>query len=192
MHRPIALSESHPLFIRRDDAVFVFVDIQEVFAPHIDEMDRVVKGCRTLGQAATRMELPRLLTEQYPKGLGRTVDPVMEVLPGVKPIEKSAFSCCGETRFMEALEDLGRKSVVICGIEAQVCVLQTILDLRGLGYDVWAVVDAISSRKPLDRETAFRQYEQAGAALTTCEAVLFQLLVDARNPDFKDVQAFVK
>ena len=186
----------HPFSLDRDDTIAVFVDLQERFAPTIADMEEVLAGASVLARATRRLALPFLVTEQYPKGLGPTLPPVADYLlgggPGQRrPIEKTAFSCCGEPAFLDALESSGRRSVVLCGIETHVCVLQTALDLLARDFGVWIVADAVGSRAPANRDLALRQLDAAGAVVTSVETALFQLLGDAKAPDFRDVQALV-
>ena len=187
-----AASRAHPYFLRREDAVFVFVDVQERFAPSIHGMQALVESTTTLARAADVLELPVLVTEQYPRGLGRTLPGIVAALPRHRPIEKTVFSCCAVPEFLEGLEAVERPSVVVCGIEAHVCVLQTVLGLRQLGYRVWLAADAVGSRAPADRELALMQMDNAGAVISSVETVLFQLLEDARAPHFRAVQDLIK
>lgn len=176
----------------RDDAVFAFIDLQERFVPSIHDIARVISRAAILARAAGILGLPVGVTQQYPKGLGPTVPELREALPLHEPIDKTVFSSLCEPAFRRSLEGTGRRSVVVSGIEAHVCVLQTSLDLLANGYKVWVVVDAVGSRTPFDRDLGLRQLEAAGAALSSTEMVLFQLLRDAKAPGFREVQALIK
>jgi nicotinamidase-related amidase len=148
------------------------------------------------------------VTQQYTRGLGATVAPILaaltEALPGDKdgagtvpaaefaPVEKTSFSAMGEPEFARRLKACGKKNVLVCGVEAHVWLLQTVLDLLAEGFDVFFVSDALSSRKRSDAEAAFRRMAAAGAVETTCESVLFELLEGAGKSGFKQISGLVK
>lgn len=180
--------------LKKEDAVLVLIDIQERLLPVVDEKERellenrnlvLTKGCRAL-------DVPILATQQYTKGLGPTIPSLREALGEFTPIEKTAFSAVREPSFMEALAALGKKTVILTGIEAHVCVMQTALDLMEKGYTVFLPVDCICSRKPMDKKLAAQRMEGAGVQLATCESVLFELCGGAREPGFKEISALVK
>jgi len=177
--------------LNRVDSVLIVIDVQEKFKPAISRWDetvanisKLIRGCKTLG-------VPIIATEQYPKGLGRTVPEIIELLES-QPIEKITFSCFGEQKFKQKLEALNRRQLIICGIEAHVCALNTALDARAGGYEVHYVVDAISSRKQSDKDIAVERVKQSGTYLAATEMVLFQLLKDAGNEKFKEISRIVK
>ena len=195
--------------------VLLVVDVQERFRPAISGFDAVVAGCARLVRAFRILGLPILVTEQYPRGLGKTVPEVADALgldrPGQGPVdgrpsgeggspggggppvfEKTAFSACGAPGILERLPAGRRLTVVVCGIETHVCVNQSVRDLLETGHAVEVCVDAVGSRKESDREVALRKMESSGAVLTTTEMVAFELLGDARHPKFKEVQALFK
>jgi nicotinamidase-related amidase len=174
--------------LRRNRAVLVVVDVQEGFRPAIDRFDDVVRRTTQLVQGARALEVPVLVTEQYPRGLGATVADVAAHLEGVTPIEKTVFSAARADGFDLA----GRDQALVLGIEAHVCVSQTVHDLLADGVDVHVAADAVSSRAPEDRERALRRFEDAGATVTTTEAALFELLERAGSPEFKFVQGLIK
>lgn len=177
---------------RREETVLVVVDVQERLLPHIrknEEMTeatvRLIRGCKALG-------VPIVVTEQYPQGLGPTTPAVKAEIEPWAPIVKASFSCCGEGAFNEAIRNAGRKDALLCGIETHVCVYQTARDLLEQGYRVHLVVDAVSSRRKIDRETAIRRMETMGAALTTVEMALFELLRVSGTAEFKAISKIVK
>ncbi len=174
-------------------AVLAVVDLQEKLLPAIHEAERITDACRLMIRAAEAFELPMLLTEQYPKGLGPTVGPIMELLEpaGVRPIEKTLFSACTE-EFRDGLKAAQRKQVIVIGIESHVCVQQTVLDLLRMGHPVWVCADAVGSRDPFDREMALHRMRQAGAFVTTTESVVFELTQEAGTERFKQVLKIVK
>ena len=180
------------------------IDVQERFRASMKGFDPMVSGCVRLIRAARLLELPILLTEQYPQGLGHTVREILDALHAAVPgaaappgrearvAEKTAFSSLGAAGIPEELKASGARSVLACGIETHVCVNQTVHDLLARGYHAHVAMDAVESRHPVDREAALRKMERSGAVLTTCEMALFELLRDAKHPRFKEVQALVK
>lgn len=139
---------------------------------------------------ANLLNVPVMATEQYPKGLGPTHPDLLRRLPQPVPA-KTAFSCGGCPGFLADLRRLNRPAVVLVGIEAHVCVMQTAFDLIDAGYTVFIPVDAVASRYEIDRETALRRLERAGAIPTTVEAVAFEWVADSTNPQFKAVSKLV-
>jgi nicotinamidase-related amidase len=169
-------------------SVLCVIDVQERLVAAMADAERVVARCRRLADAARLLGAPAVLTEQYPRGLGRTVPSLASVLPA--PIEKMSFSCMGASAFAAAVP-VGSVAV-LCGLETHVCVAQTALDLLASGRDVAVVVDAVTSRHAIDHEVALRRLEQAGAVLTTSEAVLFEWTRTAEHPRFQDVRQLVR
>lgn len=168
------------------------VDIQERLAAVMDYRGQVTARTALLIEAAKLLGVPVVATEQYPRGLGPTVEEVRAVLPPGAPLEKLAFSCCGETPFMEALERTGRKKVVLAGMETHICVLQTALDLLSAGCGVHIPRDAVCSRRKLDWLAGLDVAREAGAVVTSTETVLFQLLGRAGTEEFKKISKMVK
>jgi nicotinamidase-related amidase len=170
--------------LARDRVALVVVDVQEGFRPY-DSFAGVADACAKLVQAARILEVPRVVSEQYPKGLGHTA---VEVgLQDEVAIEKSVFSAARADGF-----DLGgREQAVVCGIETHVCVSQTVHDLLERGVEVHVPADAVGSRHALDYERGLERLERAGAVVTTVEAALFELLERAGTPEFKAVQKLI-
>ena len=167
----------------------IVVDVQEAFRRAVPSFDDVAKATATLVQGAGALNVPVIVTEQYPKGLGRTVPEVAAHLPpGTEPVEKVCFSAAEADGF--ALGD--RDQALVCGIEAHVCVNQTVLDLLERGVETHVAADAIGSRTDLNRELGLKKMERAGATLTSVEMALFELLRGSDAPAFKEVQALVK
>ncbi|GAB4389964.1 MAG: hydrolase [Thermodesulfovibrionales bacterium] len=178
--------------LRRDEAVLVIVDVQERLASVMAERQRVVDNCLHLIEAARLLEVPVVVTEQYPKGLGPTVAEISGALPSYRPVEKLTFDCCGEAAFMGAMSSVGRKKAVLAGMESHICVLQTALGLLDAGYGVHAVGDAMCSRRRENHETALGLMRDAGAVITCTETALFQLLERAGTPEFKAISRRIK
>ncbi len=168
-------------------SALLVIDVQERFAPAIEDFEQTAAGCARLAKTFGLLGLPVFATEQYPKGLGPTVEVVRAELAATPPA-KTCFSSLGCDEVREGLETSGARSIVVCGIEAHVCVNQTVHDLLTAGYEVHVAADAVDSRSGLDRDAALRRMERAGAVLTTVETAAFELLRDARHPSFKDVQ----
>ena len=174
-----------------DDTVLLMVDLQVKLARVIHQRDALVESAAKLVRGALALELPVLWAEQNPDGIGPTVPEVAELMPG-EPITKTSFSCCGEPRFAEALEQVGRRQVLMAGIEAHVCVHLTALDLLEAGYEVQIVADAVSSRTARNRDIGLQKAKAAGAILTSVETALFELLRVAEGPKFKAILQIVK
>jgi nicotinamidase-related amidase len=183
----------HENVLDSDAAVVVVVDLQEAFRQPIFEFDRIVARTATVVQAARLLNLPVLATEQYPQKLGATVPEITSVLPdGVAIVDKTAFSCCGASVFMEQLERLRRRQVVLCGIETHVCMSQTAHDLLARGYQVHVLADCTSSRTPQNREIGLAKMTRSGALPSSSEMALFELMVDARHEHFRGISKLVK
>ncbi|MCS6988737.1 MAG: hydrolase [Chloroherpetonaceae bacterium] len=175
-----------------DDTVLLIIDVQGKLATLMHERETLFKNLSRLIEGAQVLGVPILLTEQYPKGLGETAPELKALMPDVKPIEKLSFSCFGEEKFVEAFESLGREQVLVAGIEAHICVYQTVADLLEEGFDVHCVADAISSRAKENREIGLARMKDEGATITSTEMCLFELMRVASGPTFKTISALVK
>ena len=182
--------ESHRL--TRARAGLVVVDVQERLLPAIFEKERMVQNAVQLIQGAAILQVPIFATEQYRKGLGATAPEVAAAIPGFTPMEKLAFSACGAEGFVEALRASNRQDVVLCGIEAHVCVCQTCLDLVDQGFRVFVVADAISSRTAENHRLALDRMAAADAVIVSTEMILFELLERAGTDEFKRILPLVK
>jgi nicotinamidase-related amidase len=182
----------HPNLLRKDEALLVIVDIQTKLLNVIFERERLLSSCRKLLQAAKLLEVPMVMTEQYPKGIGPTDAQILEVLEGVGAVEKVTFSCCGVEDFNQSIAGFGKKQIVVIGIEAHVCVLQTVHDLLHQGYSVYVPYDAVSSRKEGDYRNALDRMRQAGAVIGSVESAVFELLERADTPIFREVSRLIK
>jgi nicotinamidase-related amidase len=168
----------------RDNTALIVVDVQEGFRPYAS-FATVADASRKLVQAARILDVPTIVSEQYPKGLGHTAPEVG--LEGEQPIEKTVFSAARAEGF-----DLGQRTqTIVCGIETHVCVSQTVHDLLDRGIEVHVPADAVGSRHEIDYERGLERMERAGAVVTTVEASLFELLGRAGTPEFKSVQALI-
>ena len=178
--------------IKASECSGLVIDIQERLFPAMHGRDELLHRVQLLLDGLKILNIPILVTEQYPKGLGATIDPLVSLLDQANTIEKISFSCCGEPGFMSALENLDRKRVVICGIEAHVCVLQTAIDLVERGFTPVVVADCISSRNPEDKMIAIERMRQEGALITSSESLLFELTNVAGTSQFKSISRLVK
>ena len=188
------MTHSTPLLCDRDHSLLLMVDLQEklLAAMGADERVQVLGAAKRLLRAATELEVPMLATEQYPKGLGATVPELRALLPATaRGFEKTCFSCCGADGFPQALP-ADRPQVILFGIEAHVCILQTALDLLARGRQVFVVEDGTCSRHPGHKANALARLRQAGVTVTNSESVLFEWVRDARHESFKAVSALLK
>jgi len=185
-------SKIKTLRIVRARAALAVIDIQERLLPAIFEGERVVQNTVRLIKGARILGIPVLITEQYKKGLGATVPAIAAEIEGLKQMEKVAFSACGAAGFEKALKTKKVTDVILCGIEAHVCVSQTCLDLLDRGFRVFVVVDAMSSRTTENQFIAVERMRDAGAVVVSTELVLFELLEKAGTEEFKQILALVK
>lgn len=175
------------------DCVLLVVDVQEAFIEPIHEIERVIERSRVMIEAARLLGLPIVVTEQYPKGLGRTVEVLRTALgQEQRYFEKQTFSCCGVEAVRQALLETGRSQVLLVGIETHVCVAQTALDVQALGLRPYVAVDAASSRRQLDADVALRRLARAGVVLTTTEAAIMEMTVWSRHEAFKGISRLIR
>jgi nicotinamidase-related amidase len=177
------------------DSILAIIDIQErlVAALPGEVGATLVRSAAILVQAAQNLSIPVILTEQYPKGLGATVTEIASLSTEKKPIEKLVFNCCNLPAFSEALEAATpRNSIILCGIESHVCVLQTALGLIERGYEVFIAADAVGSRTKFNWKMGLELLRQAGAVTGTAEIFLFQWLGEAGTEQFKKLSKLVK
>jgi nicotinamidase-related amidase len=179
-----------PELMSPGDTALLVVDVQERLAPAIAGSRRVVWNIRRLIDGAKTLALPVVATEQYPKGLGPTVPELAERLGAIP--SKLTFSCCGSPEILRELETRGVHKILTCGIEAHVCVQQTVLDLLAHGWRVYVAADAVGSRRDVDYRIALGRMDSAGATLTTTEAALFEWCGIAGTPEFQQISRLAK
>jgi len=179
--------------IEKNDVVFAAIDFQEKLLPAMKDPEalettviKLIKGIRSF------RTIPVIVTQQYTKGLGPTTAPVAEALGDFEPIDKTSFSALGQPAFTDALEATGRKTVLVCGIECHICVLQTVVELISRGYRVYVAQDCVASRKESDSRCGLERMAAAGAVITTYESILYELLREAKAENFKEISAIVK
>jgi len=179
-------------FLDKSDTILLIIDIQERIALVMKEKDKIVKNTQHLIELAKMINIPLVVTEQYPKGLGRTVSELQSSIPGYKPIEKTTFDCCGEPSFLSEIKKFGKKKIIVTGMETHVCVLQTTTSLLQAGFVTHVVQDAICSRTRENWQTGLAFMHDAGAVVTCTETVLFQLLRVAGTEEFKKISQRIK
>jgi nicotinamidase-related amidase len=184
--------DHHPSILRRDRAALLVVDVQERLWEVMRDRRRLADRLVVIVKACGLLEVPVFVTEQYPKGLGPTIGPLREVLADARPDVKMTFSCCGIEELPRALKRQGLEQVLVAGIEAHVCVLQTALDLLAAGFQVHLLTDAVSSRHEHDQRIAHRRLSRSGVTLSTVETAVFELMETAEAPEFKDVSKLIK
>jgi nicotinamidase-related amidase len=182
----------HPQCVCPEKTALCVIDIQEKFSAAIADFNAIAENAAKLITACRLLTMPVLVTEQYPRGLGKTVEAVAQCIGDARAMEKTSFSCTGASDFWPQLERCGADTVIVCGIETHVCVNQTVHALLHKGYSVHVILDAVGSRKSRDHETALRKMEHAGALPSTVELCLFELLGDANSKHFKEIQKLVK
>jgi len=186
---PTTLPRS-PSMMSRDDTALLVVDMQERLLPHISGHQRIAWNVARLIDGAKVLGMPVLATEQYPKGLGPTVADIADRLSDIP--SKLRFSCGGCPELFESLPDRGIHKLLLVGVEAHVCVQQTVFDLLTHGFHIFVAADAVGSRFELDLDVALRRMESAGANVTTTEAALFEWCEVAGTPDFKKISELVR
>lgn len=178
--------------INRENTVGLVIDMQERLVPAMEESEALVQNCQILIKGLQELGLPILVTQQYTKGLGETIEPIRSMLNNFKPIEKKDFSCCDEAEFARELEKSSPMNLIICGIESHVCVLQTAIDLKEAGLNPIVVMDCVSSRSFANVDLAAERFRFEGIMMTSYESILFELTRSASAPEFKTISNLVK
>src|SRR2546428_312720 len=183
----------HTALLDRRRTVVVLIDLQEGYRPALHAWDRVIAASALLVRGAALLDVPLLVTEQYPRGLGHTAVEVSTHFPaGLAVTEKTSMSCCGATPFAGGLAESGRTQVLVAGIETHACVNQTVHDLVAAGYQVHVARDATSSRRPADVGPAWEKMRAAGMLPTSSEQALLELVQNAEAAEFKTLQRLLK
>jgi nicotinamidase-related amidase len=180
------------MLIERDRSCLLVVDVQEKLAPAMADPAEVIRNAGILMQAAARLRIPLLVSEQYPQGLGSTVPELRALAPEPARVAKLSFSCAADPALQQRVRETQRSLIVIAGLEAHVCVLQSALGFRRAGHDVVVVADAISSRAPANREAALQRLRENGVEVATTEMVVFEWLGQAGTPEFKELSRLIK
>jgi nicotinamidase-related amidase len=174
------------------DSFLLLVDIQDRLAPAVRDPQRTISNAAILAKSAQRLGIPVYVSEQYPKGLGRTVPELAEYASDHATLEKLHFSCAGDRTLLERLSALRRGQVVITGMETHVCVLQTALGLQNAGMRVFVVQDAVSSRTDENKAAGLERMRSAGCSIVTTEMVVFEWLQKAGTAEFKELMQYIK
>lgn len=174
------------------DSALVVIDMQERLVPAMLAPARTLKNAALLIEAAHEMNVPVLLTEQYPAGLGRTMPEVRSVAGDAQIFEKLHFSCMEDTAFAKAIESLGRRQIVLAGMEAHICVVQTAASLLEAGYQVFVASDATASRSAESEQACLQRLSAAGVGIVTTEMVIFEWLGRAGTASFKKMLPKIK
>jgi len=174
------------------NTVLIIIDMQEKLARVMYERDAMFSNLQKLIRGLAVLGVPFLATEQYPQGLGPISPDIASLLPDVKPVAKAAFNCLADENFRREFEALGRKQVLVSGIEAHICVYQTVCDLISRRCEAYVVTDTVSSRTPENRQLSFEMMKQAGARLTSTEAALFELLKVGEGDKFKKISQIIR
>jgi nicotinamidase-related amidase len=173
------------MLLDKNESCLLIVDVQEKLTPHVLESEFLVERCQWLMKLAYDLDVPVLMSEQYPQGLGCTVKPLSDLSIIKHCVRKVHFSGFDEPSFLNTWQEMHKQQVIIAGIETHVCVLQTAMDMKKTDIDVFVVVDAVSSRHQLDHKFALKRMMQAGIHLITSEMVFFEWVRKAGTPEFK-------
>ncbi|MGY8749203.1 MAG: hydrolase [Pirellulales bacterium] len=179
-----------PLLMNADDTAVLVIDAQEKLMPLIHHQDQIQRNIIKLLQGAKALGVITAATEQYPRGLGTTVEPIQNELNPNEfcPVaEKTMFSCRQCEDLLTKLSKAGIQNLLLCGIETHICIAQSAMDLMSLGFRTFVCADAVGSRTPLDHQLGINRMESSGAVITTTEAAIFELCVDSKNPAFKTI-----
>lgn len=183
------------MLLNHTTSSLIIIDVQDKFMPTIHQADEMVENCKRLIQVAGLLDIPLLLTEQYPSGLGNTIAALVEMTKGAATsFDKTVFSALKDPAFKTHIMKHAvpqSSQLILAGIEAHVCVLQTALDLKALGYEVFVVADAVSSRDPGSLEFALSRLRAGGVHIVTTEMVMFEWVERFDSPVFKEMQSLI-
>lgn len=181
------------MLLKLQNSCLLIIDVQEKLTPLVLNHEKLVQNCQWLMRLAYELEVPIQVTEQYPKGLSRTVAPLRNEEVSAVYSEKVFFSCASEPDCLKAITQTDREEILIAGIETHVCVMQTALELQAMGKNVYVVVDAVSTRHEIDHRYGLKRMKAAGITLVTKEMVFFEWIRCAGTPRFKELsQRFLK
>lgn len=184
---------AHLNILDKNQTALVIVDLQEAFRSPIPDFEEIVVQTSIAVRGCHILDVPVFVTEQYPQGLGRTVEEILLSLPDdAEIVEKTTFSSCGASSFIEKLKAAHVKQILLAGIEAHICVNQTAHDLLNQGYQVHLLQDCISSRTIHAKQTGIEKMKLSGVIPSNVEMALFELMNDAKHEKFKEIQALVK
>ncbi len=176
-----------------ENCVLLIIDMQEKLLKAQNNKEKIQKNTIILAKAAKILEITVIVSEQYPQGLGETIREIKNNLPeNTRFYEKKSFSCCANTEFVDLIKKANKKQIIICGIESHICIHQTVSDLLSMGYEVYLVKDAISSRKEYEYSIGIERMIFGGAIPSCTEMVLFELIKCSSNENFRQIQGLIK
>jgi nicotinamidase-related amidase len=179
--------------LRVEDCVLGVIDIQERLLPPIFEKERLVRNAQLLIRLANILSLPVVLSTQYSKGLGQTIPEIASLLPNVKAVDKMEFGCFGNGEFCSAISVLaGRNTLLLCGMESHICVMQTALGALNQGLTVHVAADAVSSRAELNWKLGLERMKEAGAVISSTEMMIYELMSKSGTAEFKEMLQYLK
>ncbi len=179
--------------ILAEDTMALVIDFQERLVPVINNNEELIHNTEILIKGLQTLGVPTLVTQQYTKGIGMTVPALTEAIgEGFTYFDKITFSCAEDSTIIHSIEEMGKKNIIVCGIEAHICVLQTVIDLIAKGYQVILVEDCVGSRKDSDRLVGIRRAVAEGAVITSYESILFELTRVAKTEVFKEISRLIK
>ena len=177
------------MILDQDNSLLLIIDIQEKLLKAVFNKELLEKKSKILVEACSKLDVPMYTTEQYPQGLGETIEPLRK---SDYVFIKTAFNALDDEKLLNAIKDSGKKQIVVIGIETHICVYQTVLDLIERGHNVYVVCDCCASRSELNYKTSLELMKQLGARITTLEMVLFEFLKSSKHEHFKQIQALIK
>lgn len=175
-----------------ENSCLLIVDVQGKLAQLMYDKKQLFRNLQVLARGANMLDMKILVCRQNPRALGEVIDELVPHIEGIEPGDKNVFSCCGSDVFNTQLQAANVKNVILCGIEAHICVTQTAIDLIDKGYGVYVVVDAVSSRIESNKKIGLKRMEQEGVKVCSTEMVLFELLKTAEHPKFRDIAKLIK
>jgi nicotinamidase-related amidase len=178
--------------LSKEQTLLVLVDVQGKLAKIVHDSETLIENLGRLIQGLRILGIPIIWVEQYPEGLGSTVEEVAQYLTGLKPIRKISFDACKNETFTQAVKATGRRQLLVAGIETHICVYQTSIGLKALGYEVQVVTDAVSSRTLANKEIGLEKMKSAGITWTSVETALFELMKIAEGDHFKQIIKLLK
>ncbi len=183
----------HPKVLDKEKTALVIVDFQEAFRSPINDFAQIASRISIVVRGFLTLKLPIIITEQYPKGLGRTAEEILFLMPPeFEFIEKSAFSSCGANAFMDKLRATGASQIILCGLETHVCVNQTAHDLLNENFAVHLLTDCVGSRFSQDKAAGLKKMQMSGVVPSSVEMALFELMRDSKHEQFKEIQNLIK
>ena len=181
--------------LNKEKSHIIFVDMQDKLTPAIIDIEVVTKNCIKIAKLARLLSIGTTKTEQYPRGLESTVTQLNNELSHSVEFDKTHFSCVADSKIyahLVALKERGITQIVLCGIEAHICILQTAIQLQELGFTVYVVSDSTGSRNPLNHEIAYQRMRQSGVSIVNTEMVIYEFLQKSGTKEFKEALKLVK